>query len=333
MTKQDKSRAAFEAEIDALSDPFHGFSGNHTREGHLIPWFDYQGFARAVIAHDRQQHKGIDYEALYEQMCERCDSLDKELAKYEQQHRGEPEYYALGNEVFHKTSPEMSDFIRSEGQPLYLNPRAAQRGEAVAYLRKDHLQKIRRSGPMHGEIGTQPRSDMVAVYTEQPAAPCVAPMSDKPTCGAQNAECEVQTTLEGALLLDKEAVNFIAARMRRLCEKFGYQIPGFDNESVVAGAGSLIGGILSKMDATPTVKESLTVTERTVTSDQSKGGDYVGLVKGELSDDEILQLAVEAGLCYIDRDGHALSGIHGDTKNGEDILDFARALLTRHTRL
>lgn len=37
-------------ELDDLSDEFHGYSGNHTRDGYLIPKFDYLGFARALLS-------------------------------------------------------------------------------------------------------------------------------------------------------------------------------------------------------------------------------------------------------------------------------------------
>lgn len=46
------------------------------------------------------------------------------------------------------------------------------RGEPVAYLRKDQLQQIKQRGSMYGEIGAQPRADLVAVFaTPQPAEP------------------------------------------------------------------------------------------------------------------------------------------------------------------
>lgn len=38
------------AALDELSDDFHGYAGNHTPEGNLIPKFDYIGFARALLA-------------------------------------------------------------------------------------------------------------------------------------------------------------------------------------------------------------------------------------------------------------------------------------------
>lgn len=37
-------------ELDDLSDEFHGYSGNHTRDGYLIPKFDYLGFARTLMS-------------------------------------------------------------------------------------------------------------------------------------------------------------------------------------------------------------------------------------------------------------------------------------------
>lgn len=38
-----------------------------------------------AIKADRQQRGDIDYKALYEKMCERCDYLDAKLAEYSEQ--------------------------------------------------------------------------------------------------------------------------------------------------------------------------------------------------------------------------------------------------------
>lgn len=57
----------------------------------------------------------------------------------------------------------------------HLREQLAQRGEPVAYIRRDQLQQARRS-PMLCEVTTEPRQDCVAIFTHQ-QAPQV-PMSD-----------------------------------------------------------------------------------------------------------------------------------------------------------
>lgn len=45
-----QGRMPSDAELDDLSDEFHGYSGNHTRDGYLIPKFDHIGYARALLS-------------------------------------------------------------------------------------------------------------------------------------------------------------------------------------------------------------------------------------------------------------------------------------------
>lgn len=55
-------------------------------------------------------------------------------------------------------------------------------------------------------------------------------------------------TPAGCLLMDKSEVEFLAARVRRLCAKFSYHCPNGDDGFVVGVAGSLIGGILTNLE-------------------------------------------------------------------------------------
>lgn len=73
---------------------------------------------------------------------------------------------------WHKIADERAaEIVRLDG---LLEQR--QRGEPVAYLRRDQIAQIRRRGPMVGEIGIEPRQDMVAVYAApQPAGPVKMP--------------------------------------------------------------------------------------------------------------------------------------------------------------
>jgi hypothetical protein len=60
------------------------------------------------------------------------------------------------------------------------------------------------------------------------------------------------------MLLTADEMEFIAARVRRLCDQFAYPIPCKDDRFIVGVAGSLIGGILSKLEmeksAVPDIK-------------------------------------------------------------------------------
>lgn len=50
--------------------------------------------------------------------------------------------------------------------------------------------------------------------------------------------------------LDDGEAAFIAARVRRLCKTFGYPVPDAkDDEFVVRVSGSLIGGLLTDVEA------------------------------------------------------------------------------------
>ena len=52
-----------------------------------------------------------------------------------------------------------------------------------------------------------------------------------------------------SLTLESNDVAFIAARVRRLCKAFDYPMPEEqDDEFIVAVAGSLIGGVLLKIE-------------------------------------------------------------------------------------
>ena len=45
-----QGRMPSDEDLDDLSDEFHGYSGNHTRDGYLIPKFNYIGYARALLS-------------------------------------------------------------------------------------------------------------------------------------------------------------------------------------------------------------------------------------------------------------------------------------------
>ncbi|MBV6304890.1 hypothetical protein KVP10_08320 [Candidimonas humi] len=67
----------------------HGIVGH---DGSVYADVEMECYARAAVELDRQQRDThLDYKELYEQMCERCDVLDKALAEYEQ--RGEAVAY------------------------------------------------------------------------------------------------------------------------------------------------------------------------------------------------------------------------------------------------
>lgn len=115
---------ALRAERDAMKDALTVFaeSCNHTKEG-----IEYMAAALIHTHAPQPAEHNIDYEKLYEQMCNRCDSLDAKLAEYER--RGEPvaflcrecdeegwsNYVVMPHEV-----PSTGEFLHVE--PLYTAP-------------------------------------------------------------------------------------------------------------------------------------------------------------------------------------------------------------------
>lgn len=53
---------------------------------------------------------------------------------------------------------------------------------------------------------------------------------------------------EQVMELDESDVEFLAARVKRLCVHFGYPIPDQDDRFIVGVAASLIGGVLTKLE-------------------------------------------------------------------------------------
>ena len=49
------------------------------------------------------------------------------------------------------------------------------------------------------------------------------------------------------LTLDANEVHFLATRLRRLCNHFGYATPDMDDKFIIGVGGSLIGGLLTKL--------------------------------------------------------------------------------------
>lgn len=80
----------------------------------------------------------LDYETLYEQMCERCDALDAKLAEYEQQ-RGEPvawmyEHNGERHVLFHDPTEAERFHGLPLSTPLYAAPQPAEPSDAISVV-------------------------------------------------------------------------------------------------------------------------------------------------------------------------------------------------------
>ena len=94
----------------------------------------------------------LAYQAVYE--------IGKDMRAYATQ--------AIFEDRAQREATHLAELRAYELTVAHLREQLAQRGEPVAYIRRDQLQQARRS-PMLCEVTTEPRQDCVAIFTHQQA--------------------------------------------------------------------------------------------------------------------------------------------------------------------